>query len=261
MIINAVGVWDASPKGMSDLLQSLNVSHTVFYESSRSSLIGHSTLRSRYNIVDVELGYEQPAWPIVLNGLRSYSLAKSLYTDYPRLVLVCDSKSALKTTNLDLLDVKYSGKVTKTQVKQFLRLSTSISGSKDSPFELTYFPEDIQALVESASKPSVLADIQTLIYKIHPYADQKIVRITTILYLIGTVSQSKMRRILRRNLKSIPIIELLEGKECSDLKSAVELYRSGRPLDEVTSNFGIESFDITYIVSSASKMSIRDLPS
>lgn len=254
MIINAIGVWDISPKDVSDNLRAMNVSHTVFYKNRTPS-----PDKGRYNIVEVSLGQEQSVWPIVINGLRSYSLVKTLHKEYQRLILVCDSKPALKTTNLHLLDEVHTGKRARTRIKQFL--SKSIETPSKEPFELVRTPEDIQALVDSTSKPSVLADIQTLIYKIHPYADQKVVRLATIMYITGKLSNARMRSILSRNLKSLPVIDLLESPKCTNLIDAVKQYSEGSPLDEVTTMYDIESFDVTYVVSSASKMNVRDLPS
>jgi|GEM_PF-3797547 len=234
--VTVVKAWAVSrwtPVQLTEALTELNVSHSVVGWSKDShALRGHDT---------DGLSVAQPAWPIVTHSVAD---VPRIRIDKERQILfVCDSVPALANLNLTPLP---EGRDIKSVLKKALRIM-------DEDWEYKSTEPDIQDFVAMASKPSLLNQILTAIYKINPYAERKIIQNKVVMFLGGRVSVSSMRDTLRSNFKYDTIRTLLNTPEAVMLSKAVERAKDGEDIEDLSNEFSIEAFDISYILSSVVK--------
>src|SRR5690606_18078239 len=116
-----------------------------------SSIFRHRTTRTKAQCL------EPPAMPVICVGLDSITKFKS---KYPRHALfVCDSSPKLQHTNLHPLLGKASDPLTE-------RIKESLLAPWNSDLVIRVDEPSLLDYVDKASKPSLLRDIQTLVYKI-----------------------------------------------------------------------------------------------
>lgn len=228
----AVSRW--TPAQVTEALTSLNVSHTVVgWSKDDHKLKGYH---------EDGLSIEQPAWPVVTHSIAD--LPKLRLDKERQILFVCDSVPALANLNLTPLP---EGRDIKVVLKRALQIM-------DDDWVYKSTEPDIQDFVAMASKPSLLNQILTAVYKINPYSERKIIQNKIVMFLGGKVSISSMRDTLRSNFKYEPIRELLNKPEAVTLRNAVEeARRTGEEIDDLAERLGIEAFDISYILSSIMK--------
>ncbi len=110
--------------------------------------------------------------------------------------------------------------------------------------EVIYNVPTAMEYVAMVSKPSLLNNIQTLIYKIQPYSLRKETQAMILRFFTGQVSKPAMIFFLKKSFKTGDLIPLIEGSD--DLRNAVIRSRS-EPAEEVAAETGIAAFDLIYL--------------
>lgn len=233
-VVKAWAVSQWTPAQITEALTALGVSHSV---------IGWSAKHHKMEGYEEDgLTVEQPAWPVVTHSV--HDLPKLRLDKERQILFVCDSVPALANLNLTPLP---EGRNILVVLKRALQIM-------DDDWEYKSTEPDIQDFVAMASKPSLLNQILTAVYKINPYSERKIIQSKIVMFLGGRLSISAMRDTLRSNFKYEPIRELLNRPEAVTLRNAVEeAARTGIDVDDLAERLGIEAFDISYIMSSITK--------
>ncbi|BAG41607.1 hypothetical protein [Ralstonia phage phiRSL1] len=239
MALAAFGIVDRAPLHVSQALRALNVSHSVVMRHGYRTAVTH---------VDMPVA-EQPAWPVVVDGLRTFE--KYVKARQGHLIfLVTDARAALSTTNIS--DVLWNDKMKKpfdaALAAALQQATTNISGweyKKNDPSIMDY--------VNSATKPSWLNDLQTQLYRLKNYQQQKRVREVCIGYLAGITPKTTALRFLKANLKLQDILLLMQNPKAEELKAAVAASRLSSA-DIVSKATGIESFEIQYVLKSSQQI-------
>jgi hypothetical protein len=235
MILSAFGIPDYSPLQVSELLKYLSMSHTL-----EGGYVRHLTCT-----VD-GLCKEQPVWPIVVDRIKAIPRIRT--TTDRQVLFVCDSRAALSQTNLGTeLWPEHRGIETLRTLKKVL-----VQSNKSKGWTLTTSEPTTLEYVESASKPSYLNLIQTLLYKLTPYALRKEVQHLVISYLAGTASYTALNKKLRSSLKLQDLSVLLNDPKAKELRAAVSLL-SSMSVEEVAKTTGFQTFEILYISRSNDK--------
>lgn len=233
MVLDAFGIYDASPLQVSHVLRKLNMSHTV---------LGGQPKTIQYDVNG--LSVEQPIWPIVIEKVRNIS---RLQNAPERCVLfVCDGRALLNFTNMrqelwlenrtaSLNDCVRNALVQSTQATQ--------------PWQLSVTEPNIADYVRAAVKPSFLNRIQALFHKITPYAKSKETRMVCIAYLAGGVRITELRRYLKTSLKFSDLLVLMDSPAALNLRAAVAALKS-KPIEVVAQEFGVETFELLYVFKS-----------
>jgi hypothetical protein len=234
MIVRAFGIVDDSPLGISLVLRRLNMSHTV---------VGTSQMRHFQYDID-GLSREQPVWPVVVDKVRNINRVQQ---DRERLVyFVSDGRAALDFTNLNRELWPENRSV---DLIESIRNSLVATGDILEPWKLTVNEPHISDYVRAAVKPSFLNKIQSIIQKITPYAKSKETRSLCVAYLAGGIGIQVLRRYLKASLKLAPLLEQMDSDAALNLRNAVLALKT-RPLEIVAAEFGVENFEIRYIVKS-----------
>lgn len=229
-VIHAYGVL-ASPLQLSATLTNLNVSHVVV----------DSSLQARPTLKDV--AKRQPAWPIVLPSVQAL---RRFRLPYERQVLyVCGSLAELQETNLRVIrDWR-------------LHLTASLRHAVVSPFNSQWVPiireQPIEDYVKTATKESFLNLVQTAIYELTPYDLKKTVQLMVVSYLAGELKWRPLQQKLNSSYKLERLKALMSDPQCAVLKAAIVEYRKSSLEEIVAKQFGVEPFDILYVVNSAAK--------
>jgi hypothetical protein len=192
------------------------------------------------------LTLEQPIWPVVVDKVKNIS---RLQNARERCVLfVCDGLAALNFTNMnkDLWVENRIGHLDECLAGALVR-----SGTRDTShsWELTVCEPAIADYVRAAVKPSFLNRIQALFHKITPYAKSKETRTLCIAYLAGGIGIAALRRYLKTSLKFADLLVLMDSAAALNLRAAVAALKS-KPLEAVAQEFGVETFELLYIVKS-----------
>jgi len=229
-IIHAYGVL-ASPLQISAALTNLGVSHVVVDDS----------LQARLSLKDVAA--KQPAWPVVLpsiNAVRRYRLP------YSRQILyVCGSGAELKETNLRVI------KDWREHLEQSLRYAVASPFSPD--WVLSVDEQPIEDYVKQATKESFLNLVQAAIYELTPYDLRKSVQLMIVSYLDGATGWRPLQQKLSSSYKLDKLKRLMNDPQCAVLKAAIVEYKKSALEEIVAKQFGVEPFDILYVVNSAAK--------
>lgn len=232
-VLHAFGVV-GSPLEISAALTQMRTSHVVIDNS----------LVARPSVVD--LLYQQPAWPVILPNLkafRRYSLT------YERQILyVCGSLAELSATNLRVI------KDWKASLDLSLKHAVVNEFAADWGLDIQEMP--IEGYVDIATKPSFLGDVQTLLYRITPYALRKEVQELFIAYLAGIASYTKLRAKLVSSYKLDDLKKLLADPRCAELRNAVALAKKTGDVENVANQTGVEKYEIMYLLRSTAKKAI-----
>lgn len=240
MILKGYGVIDMSPIQVSETLRQLNVSHTI----------EGGYMRHMQYTVD-GLCKEQPAWPIVIDRLKTVPKVR---TSKERMIyLICDSRAALANTNAGQQLWPVPGVSDFTDA---LRMALNTAHVLNQPWKLVKQEPSIDDFVNAASKPSFLNHVQTQIYKINPYDLRKEVQGMVILHLSGMASPAKLKAKLKSSFKLENLAALMQDPHASELRAACEsvLKYKQKPEDAAKVS-GVSTFDILYLVNSARKLS------
>lgn len=234
-IVGAYATTAWVPSAVSQALRDLGISHTI---------VGHNPSSRWYDQLKVRGTMEDPpAWPVVCHSvadIRRYKPTK------PRSILfVTDGNAHLSQTNLQLLD-------------HSLPLIESIKLALLTPWwdSWTLVQQDTpySEYVKMASRPSFLRDLQTEVYKIQPYADQKNVQAQSISYLAGRISYRELQNRIKPILKATRVLELLKEEAANILIGAVKRADEGQELPQaIADSVGIDVFDINYVRASMQK--------
>jgi hypothetical protein len=234
MIVQAFGVVDDSPLGISLVLRKLNMSHTV---------VGSSQMRHYQYDID-GLSMEQPVWPVIVDKVRNIQRVQQ---DRERLVyFVSDGRAALDFTNLNRELWPENRAV---DLVESVRSSLLATCSIVQPWTLAVNEPHISDYVRAAVKPSFLNKIQSLFHKITPYAKSKETRNLCVAYLAGGIGIQVLRRYLKASLKLAPILEQMDSPAALNLRNAVLALKT-KPLETVAEEFGVEHFEMLYVVKS-----------
>lgn len=238
MILTAFGITDYSPHQVSQALIKLNVSHTV----------EGGYMRHMVHTVD-GLSKEQPAWPIVMDKVKAIPRVRTIKD---RLIyLVCDSRAALAATNVQLVSTM------DLNLFHALKHALTLSVNVKDPWTLNYKEPSILEYVNAASKPSLLNNIQNVIYKITPYAFRKEVQNLVILYLAGAIPVAKLNAKLRSSLKFDALALLMKDPQVLIIREACELHlKKGLTVEDVAKQTGVATFEILYISASSTKIAL-----
>ena len=232
-LIHAYGVL-ASPLQLSAALTQLRISHVAIDNS----------LRAVPSVKDVAI--KQPAWPVVMPSLQAF---KRYRLDYPRqIVLVCGSLAELRATNLKV--------VRDWQDNLPTALKHALVDVFDPDWQLVINEMAVEAYVDIATKPSFLNHVQAELYKLTPYDLRKEVQALVIAYLAGIESKAKLQKKLASSYKLDRLKALMSDPKCQVLRNAVAEYRKIEDEAVVAKVFGVETFEIMYLVKSSDKKSI-----
>lgn len=233
--VAAFAVSGIAPMFISRALSRLTITHlTCGYDSS---IFKYRTTRTKAPCV------EPPALPVICVGLDSIRKFKSKY--HRHVLFVCDSNEQLKHTNLKPLP----GKETDALIE---RVKSGLLAPWDSGLEITVDEPSLLEYVDKASKPSLLRDIQTLVYKINPYALRKDIQFVVMLYLSGKISRKAAFTEIALCSRSRELQELLQSPASQILIKALKKAQD-LPTQQVADEFGIDVFDLNFVRASVDK--------
>jgi hypothetical protein len=234
-IVSGWAVAGFTPLQLSEAFTNLGISHCIV------SRIGN-TLSLRREYVG-NICADQYVWPVIVNTVAA---AKKLVPDRElEELFVCDSYPALANTNLRTFN--------STADLRFALWGSTFPPKLDETWSLSIDEPDIQDYVAQASRPSILNEIQTALYKITPYSDRKVVQEKIIHYLGGKLSFRVVNQLLRTSPKLEKLKQLIATPEVAELRYAIKRVTAGEDQEVVADEMGIEIFDISYIYSSVRK--------
>ena len=170
----------------------------------------------------------------------------------PRWVHVSDTPKDLQESSVNFISMPYAALV-QTNIMSFpdpsqysLDLSIKIMlESNRLPHEVSIRNFSAREYVDMISKPSLLNNLQNLIYKIQPYSLRKEAQAMMLQFFSGRVSTYTAESFFKKSLKTAPIVKLLQG-EGQSLRQAVIRTRS-EPVEVVSESTGIATFDLLYL--------------
>lgn len=232
-VIQAYGVL-ASPLQLGAEFTAVGISHIMI----------DASLHARPTVKDI--AKKQPAWPVVIPSLVTL---KRHWLEYDQQILyVCGSLDELKTTNLRII------KDWKASLRQSLVYAVANPFAKD--WALVTKEPTMEDFVHSATKPSFLNHIQAEIYKLTPYDLRKTVQAMVISYLAGIDTFGPLKLKLASSYKLDRLKALMADPQCQVLRNAVADYRKTEDEEAVAKAYGVETFEIMYLVKSSAKKSI-----
>lgn len=233
MVMDAFGIYDASPLQVSHVLRKLNMSHTV---------LGGQPKTVQYDING--LSAEQPLWPIVVEKVKNIGRLQN--APERSVLFVCDGRALLNFTNLrQELWIENRTTGLSEGIRNALMRAIQTSDS----WALTVMQPDISDYVRAAVKPSFLNRIQALFHKITPYAKSKETRMLCIAYLAGGIGIAALRRYLKTSLKFADLLTLMDSPAALNLRLAVAALKT-KPIEIVAQEFGVETFELLYVFKS-----------
>src|SRR6202022_2301808 len=232
MIIHAFGVL-ASPLQVSALLTNLRISHSII----ASDLQATET--------QIHNSKKQPAWPIIVPSIAALARYKCEYDN--QIILLCDSFAMLSSCNVHIIKPENMDYGMRSALK-YATDNTAIDGWK-----LKRKETSINEYVTSATKPSLLNDVQSLLYRVSNYSLRKEAQTLIIGYLAGTESKSKLMAKLSSSYKLDDLKALMKDPLCDNLKDAVDAYKKTKNVEIAASAHNISTFEIMYIFQSAMK--------
>lgn len=229
-IIHAYGVL-ASPLQLSAALTNLNVSHALV----DNSLHANATFRDRC--------VRQPAWPVIVPSVaafRRYSLNLER-----QIVFVCGPLAELQETNIRVIRDWH------THLQ--LALKHAVVQTFDPSWILEIKEQSVEDYVSKATKESFLNHVQAELYRLTPYDLRKTVQTMIVSYLAGESKWRPLQQKLNTSYKLERLKSLMSDPQCSTLRAAIAEYRKTTLEETVAKQFGVEPFDILYVVNSAAK--------
>lgn len=214
---------------LSDVLTQLRVGHMIIDRNRRET---------------VHAGHQQPAWPILLPNV---GMIKRYRSNKKRQVLfVCDSLSALRTCNVDIL--KPDNMDLRVREALLYAIANPVVGWSLVDKAMS-FPE----FVAYATKPSFLNDLQAEFYSINPYPLRVEVRALVLEHLANVVSRKKLLAKLDTSHKLGKLRLLADDPKCEALRSAVARVQRGENEQTVAAATGFEPFELLYVVKASAK--------
>lgn len=245
-VVDAIGFPFCSIYQLSKTLRALNVSHSVV-----SGKYGLPKPKLVYN-----LGYEQPVWVTIVDGLKS-ARHHLLVKKKRQILLIVDSESLLKFSNCRI--APSCDRLEDSVVDALLGASVD----RKDPFVVKIEEPSMDDFVHMATKPSFLNHIQTAVYKISNYPVRKEIQKQIIKSLYGTSSIRASLQVLGSSLKYESLLCLMQDPQAVKLREAVQEFRPILAKDNkadpevIAKRYGFESFEIMYVVRSYEKM-VRD---
>jgi hypothetical protein len=238
MIKNSFGLVDCSPVEASEILKRLNLSHSVVGGFIRTMAYTYEA-----NVA------EQPAWPVVIDKLKT--IPKIRTKKSPLIYFVCDARDVLAQSNMSQqLWPERRSKSLDLAIADALVDSMNL----EKPWHLTINEPSLSDYVLLASKPAFLNLIQGSIYRITPYPKRKEVQRLCIQYLAGNVPLAKVKTLLKSSLKFNDLLSMMDSDKALNLREAIRA-TSSRPVEQVCKDFGVEQFEVMYVIKSASQNS------
>lgn len=237
-VIQAYGVPGESPQNLSWALEALGISHSL-----------HGVGLTRHTLPEIRhISKEQPYWVCILNGIDAL---RTPMPKKPYILFICESFARLQTCNVGLLPFSSYDKPYSWNLTDAL-LYASHNPIKDG-WQLVEKKPSIEDYVSQASKPSFLNFIQTAQYKITPYALMKEVGALCISYLNGTTSQRELFQRLKASHKFERLLAIMKLEGSLNLRKAVARFKETQDVESVAMEFGVEQFEITYVIKSGAK--------
>jgi len=236
MIKAAYGLVDCSPIEASEILKRFSLSHSVVGGFIKTMAVTTDGLSA-----------EQPAWPVVIDKVKTIPKIKTKRS--PLIYFVCDARTVLGQSNIS--QQLWPERRTKS-------LEDSIADAlvdalpSEKPWTLTVNEPSLSDYVLIASKPAFLNLIQGSIYRITPYAKRKEVQRLCIQYLAGMVPLLRVKTLLKSSLKFNDLLSMMDSDKAMNLREAVKATNS-KPLEQVCKEYGVEQFEIMYVIKSASQ--------
>lgn len=229
-ILQAYGLTSSLIK-VSEQFIALNISHSIL-------------TKNKLQVVErvVDLGVTQPAWPVLMDTLSCVN--RVLINRSPQILFVCDSLSSIELCNISQIKTD--------DLKSTLRkaLIYAVANPIENGWVLTSKEPSLEEYVKAVTKPQILNEIQTLLYKIAPYALRKEVQAMVISYLAGDLQQSVLRAKLQSSYKLTDILNICFDAKAENLRKAVIAFNKCKNIDLVSSEYNIHSFQILYITRS-----------
>lgn len=233
--VAAFAVPGIAPLFVSRALSLLTISHlTCGYDSSA---FRYRTIRTKAPCT------EPPALPVLCVGLDSVNKFKSKY--HRHVLFVCDGADRLKHTNLQPL----LGKDSEPLIE---RVKAALLAPWHPDLEIRIDAPGLLDYVDKASKPSLLRDIQTTVYKINPYGLRKEIQHLILKFLAGRISKKEMFMHLERTSRSEELKRLLVTPSAQILVKALKKAQN-TPTQQVADEYGIDVFDLNFVRASLDK--------
>ena len=238
MIKAAYGLVDCSPIEASEILKRFSLSHSVVGGFIKTMAVTTDGLCEA-----------QPAWPVVIDKIRTIPKIRTKRS--PLIYFVCDARDVLAQSNVSkALFPEHRMNSLEDSIKNAL-IETM---RHDDSWTLRIQEPSLSDYVLIASKPAFLNLIQGSIYRITPYQKRKEVQRLCIQYLAGAVPLAKVRVLLKSSLKFNDLLSMMDSDKALNLREAIKATNS-RPLEQVCKEYGVEQFEIMYVVKSASQNS------
>lgn len=229
-ILHVYGLTSSLIK-VSEQLIALNVSH---------SLVTKSNLRVLEKRID--LGFNQPAWPILVDTLTCINRIPNSAGN--KILFVCDSLDSIKMCNIQQIK---SEDLKNTLVKALIYAVTNPISKN---WVLINKEPSIEDYIKAVTKPQILNTIQTFIYKIAPYSLRKEVQTLIISYLAGSTSKLLLKAKLESSYKLVDLLNLCFTEKADHLRAAVSAFNKSKNVEQVSLDYDIDSFQILYITRS-----------
>lgn len=191
-------------------------------------------------------GSHTPQYPIyVVDGLAR---ATHLTTGQPCVIIVCDAKSALLTSNVDheLLFPHY------TKSKFLSALKKAVRACAPQPF--TIKEPTLQEVIDKVTTKSILTDVQTLVNKVNPYDLRKKVHKYIISYLYGEMPYTKIMKFFNTATKLESLKKIVASSDAKNMRNAVLEYTKTKDEETVSKQFGVHTFEILYVYNSYDRL-------
>lgn len=184
--------------------------------------------------------------------VESLARAKKLHELEPGLMIVLDSISALKRSNVNKL--LYPGLKLKQAIKRAIA-ECKDKKKQNKQIELKVEPLRLGEVLKVATTYSFLNGIQTALYKITPYSLRKETQTKIISYFYGDTSYTDLMLHLDSSSKLDKLAALCKDKQAKALREAcLEARSNPAKIDRIAKASGFASFELLYIIKSHQKV-------
>lgn len=184
--------------------------------------------------------------------VESLSRAKKIYELEPGLMIVLDSISALKKSNVSKL--LFPGLKLKQAIKKAIA-ECKERKKQSKEVELKVEPLRLGEVLKVATSYSFLNGIQTALYKITPYSLRKETQTKIISYFYGDTSYTELMLHLDSSAKLDKLASLCKDKQAKALREAcLEARSNPEKIDRIAKASGFASFELMYIIKSHQKV-------
>ena len=174
----------------------------------------------------------------------SLTRAIHLATGKPCVIIVCDAKSALLTSNVDceLMFPHYT--------KSEFLLALKKAALAYAPHALTIKEPTLQEVIDKVTTKSILTDVQTLVNKVNPYELRKKVHKYIISYLYGEMPYAKIIKFFSTATKLENLKKIVSSSDAKNMRNAVLEYTKTKDVETVSKQFGVHTFEVLYVYNS-----------